>query len=67
MCIRDSGSSFRCTTITVQTLPELDLMDFSNGNSPAMGDTVSVKGLLFNTTGAPTLVTRSIRDHQGDH
>jgi hypothetical protein len=42
-------------------------MDFSNGNSPAVGDTVSVKGLLFNTTGTPTLVTRSIRDHHDDH
>jgi hypothetical protein len=36
-------------------------MDFSNGNSPAVGDTVSVKGLLFNTSGTPTLVTRTIR------
>jgi len=49
------------TTITVQTLSEMDLMDFSNGNSPAVGDTVSVKGLLFNTSGTPTLVTRTIR------
>jgi hypothetical protein len=39
----------------------MDLMDFSNGNSPAVGDMVSVKGLLFNTSGAPTLVTRTIR------
>jgi hypothetical protein len=54
------------TTITVQTLPELDLMDFSNGASLAMGDTVSVKGLLFNTSGTPTLVTRTIRHHEGD-
>jgi len=57
------------TTITVQTLSNMNWMDFSNGNSPAVGDTVSVKGLLFNTigtTGTPTLVTRSIRDHQDD-
>jgi Domain of unknown function (DUF5666) len=56
------------TTITVQTLSEMDLMDFSNGNSPAVGDMVSVKGLLFNTigtTGTPTLVTRTIL-HDGE-
>jgi Domain of unknown function (DUF5666) len=64
-----TGATPPITTITVQTLPEMDLMDFLNGNSPAVGDTVSVKGLLFNTiatTGTPTLVTRSIRDHQDD-
>jgi hypothetical protein len=64
-----TGAASPITTITVQTLPELDLMDFSNGSSPAVGDMVSVKGLLFNTigtTGTPTLVTRSIRDHHDD-
>lgn len=61
-----TGAMPAITTITVQTLPEMDLMDFLNGNSPAVGDTVSVKGLLFNTSGTPTLVTRTIRDHHGD-
>lgn len=61
-----TGATPPITTINVQTLPEMDLMDFINGNSPAVGDMVSVKGLLFNTTGTPTLVTRSIRDHQDD-
>ena len=28
----------------------------------AVGNTVSVKGLLFNTSGTPTLVTRTVRD-----
>jgi hypothetical protein len=56
-----TGSTPPIPTITVQTLSEMDLMDFSNGNSPAVGDMVSVKGLLFNTSGTPTLVTRTIR------
>jgi Domain of unknown function (DUF5666) len=60
-----TGATPSITTITVQTLSEMNLMDFSNGNSPAVGDTVSVKGLLFNTTGTPTLVTRTIR-HDGE-
>jgi hypothetical protein len=64
-----TGATTPVTTITVQTLSNMNLMDFSNGNSPVVGDTLSVKGLLFNTTGTtgtPTLVTRSIRDHQDD-
>jgi len=56
-----TGATPPIPTITVQTLSEMDLMDFSNGNSAAVGDMVSVKGLLFNTSGAPTLVTRTIR------
>jgi hypothetical protein len=60
------GATPLITTITVQTLSEMDLMDFSNGSSLAVGNTVSVKGLLFNTSGTPTLVTRTIRHHEGD-
>jgi uncharacterized protein DUF5666 len=56
-----TGATPPIPTITVQTLSEMDLMDFSNGNSPAVGDMLSVKGLLFNTSGTPTLVTRTIR------
>ena len=59
-----TGAAAPTTTITVQTLSEMDLMDFSNGSSLAVGNMVSVKGLLFNTintTGTPTLVTRTIR------
>ena len=58
-----TGATPPVTTITVQTLPFMDFEDFHNQVSPAVGDTVSVKGLLFNTTGTPTLVTRTIR-HQ---
>jgi hypothetical protein len=34
--------------------------------SLSVGSTVSVRGLLFNTTGAPTLLTRAMREHQGE-
>jgi ribosomal protein L35AE/L33A len=60
-----TGATAPITMITVQTLAEMDFMDFSNESSLAVGDTVSVKGLLFKTTGAPTLVTRTIR-HDGE-
>ena len=61
-----TGASPPITTITVQTLAEMDFMDFANGSSPAAGDMVSVKGLLFNTSTTPTLVTRTIRHHEGE-
>jgi hypothetical protein len=41
-------------------------MDFSGLGSLAVGNTVTVKGLLFNTMGTPTLVTRTMREHHGD-
>ena len=58
-----TGATPPVTTITVQTLPFMTFEDFPNHTSPAVGDTVSVKGLLFNTSGTPTLVTRTIRHH----
>jgi len=54
------------TTITVQMLPGMDFEDFPNQSSLAAGNTVSVKGLLFNTSGTPTLVTRTVSGHNGD-
>jgi len=44
----------------------MDFENFPNQTSLAVGNTVSVKGLLFNTSGAPTLVTRTVSDHHGD-
>jgi hypothetical protein len=44
----------------------MDFMDFSGLSSPTAGSSVSVKGLLFNTPGTPTLVTRTMREHD-DH
>jgi hypothetical protein len=58
-----SGATPPITTIHVVTLSELLLLDFPGSSSPAVGSTVSVKGLLFNTTSTPTLVTRTLRRH----
>jgi len=60
-----TGATPAVTTIKVVTLSGMDFMDFSGPasmGSLAVGDTVSVKGLLFNTTGMPTLVTRTVRE-----
>jgi hypothetical protein len=48
------------------TLSDMDFMDFSGLGSLTPGSTVSIRGLLFNTPGAPTLVTRAMREHNGD-
>jgi hypothetical protein len=40
--------------------------DSSSSGLPAVNGMVSVKGLLFNTSGMPTLVTRMMRQHHGD-
>jgi Domain of unknown function (DUF5666) len=64
-----TGATPPVTTIKVVTLSEMNFEDFSGGGSMvslAVGNTVSVKGLLFNTTGTPTLVTRTLRE-DGDH
>jgi hypothetical protein len=61
-----TGATPAVTTIKVVTLSEMNFMDFSGSasmGSLAVGDTVSVKGLLFNTTGMPTLVTRTLRQN----
>lgn len=61
-----TGATPPIMTINVVTLSEMDFMGFSGFGSPTVGNTVSVKGLLFNTPGAPTLVTRTMREHEGD-
>jgi hypothetical protein len=61
-----TGATPPVTTIKVQMLPFMNFEDFPNQTSLAVGNTVSVKGLLFNTSGTPTLVTRTISDHFGD-
>ncbi len=57
-----TGATPPITSITVVMLSEMTMMDDSETGSLAAGQTVSVKGLLFNTTGAPTLVTRTLRE-----
>lgn len=62
-----TGATPPVNTIDVQTLSEMDFQGSSgNQSSPSVGDTVSVKGLLFNTPTTPALVTRTIHDHRED-
>ena len=60
-----TGATPAVTSINVMTLSEMEFMDSSDSKSAALtvGSTISVKGLLFNTTGTPTLVTRTMREH----
>jgi hypothetical protein len=57
-----TGATPPVTAITVQMLSHMDFEEFPDQGSLAVGDTVSVKGLLFNTPTMPTLVTRTVRD-----
>jgi hypothetical protein len=61
-----TGAMPPITMISVVTLSQMDSMDFSGLSSLSVGSTVSVKGLLFNTPGAPTLVTREMRNDEGE-
>jgi hypothetical protein len=61
-----TGATPPANTITVLTLSNMDFEDFPNQGQIAVGNTISVKGLLFNTPMTPTLVTRTIENHQGD-
>ena len=63
-----TGAMPAVTTITVETLSGMLVLDGSGSGLPTVG-TVSVKGLLFNTfstLGMPTLVTRTMREHHDD-
>jgi Domain of unknown function (DUF5666) len=61
-----TGATPPVTTIKVQMLSGMDFEDFPSQASLAAGNTVSVKGLLFNTMGTPTLVTRTVDGHNSD-
>ena len=63
-----TGATPAVMQITVDTLSGMIMMDGDSSSSglPTVGSSVSVKGLLFNTSGMPTLVTRMIRQHNGD-
>jgi len=61
-----TGAMPPVTTINVVTLSGMDFMDFSGLGSLTGGSQVSVRGLLFKTAGAPTLVTRAMREHHGE-
>jgi hypothetical protein len=60
-----TGATPPITTINVVTLSGMDFIDFSGMGSISNGSTVSVRGLLFNTAGTPTLVTRTMREDHG--
>lgn len=59
-----TGATPPVTTITVMTLSNMEFEDFPTQSPLAPGNTISVKGLLFNTPTTPTLVTRTIESHQ---
>jgi hypothetical protein len=63
-----TGATPPVTTITVETLSNVLLMDGDSSQSalPAVGSSVSVKGLLLDTSGTPTLVTRTMREQHDD-
>ena len=61
-----TGATPPITTINAVTLSQMSFEDFSGLSSLTPGNTVSVKGLLFNTPGTPTLVTRTMREHTED-
>jgi hypothetical protein len=61
-----TGAMPAINTINVVTLSNMNEEGFSGLGSLMAGSTVSVKGLLFNTSPAPTLVTRTMREEQGD-
>jgi hypothetical protein len=61
-----TGAMPPIATINVMTLSNMDEEDSSGPSSLTAGSTVSVKGLLFNTSPMPTLVTRTMREDQGD-
>jgi hypothetical protein len=58
-----TGATPPVNTITVLMLSNMDFEEFPNQTPLAVGNTVSVKGLLFNTPTTPTLVSRTIREH----
>jgi len=58
-----TGATPPVNTITVLTLSNMNFEDFPSQSQLAVGNKVSVKGLLFNTPTTPTLVSRTIEDH----
>jgi hypothetical protein len=56
-----TGAMPSVTSIKVIPVFEMEFEDVSGLNGLAAGNTVSVKGLLFNTSGSPTLLAKAIR------
>jgi hypothetical protein len=49
------------TSVAIFSMPAL-----GKNSTIDVGSSVSVKGLLFNTSGTPTLVTRTMREQHDD-
>jgi len=56
-----TGATPAISSIKVEVVPEMEFEDVSGISGLAVGNTVSVKGLLFNTSGTPTLLAKAIR------
>ncbi len=56
-----TGATPPVTSITVEIVSEMRWEDVSGLDGLAVGNTVSVEGLLFNTSGSPTLLGKVIR------
>jgi hypothetical protein len=56
-----TGATPPVTSITVEQVSEMRWEHVSGFNGLAVGNTVSVKGFLFNSSGSPTLVPPTLR------
>jgi len=56
-----TGATPAITSIKVEMVSKMSFEDVSGLSGLAVGNTVSVKGLLFNTSGSPTLLAKGIR------
>jgi len=56
-----TGATPAITSIKVEMVSKMSFEDVSGLSGLAVGNTVSVKGLLFNTSGLPTLLAKGIR------
>jgi hypothetical protein len=56
-----TGATSAVTSIKVESVLEMEFEDVSGFNGLAAGNTVSLRGLLFNTSGSPTLLVNAIR------
>jgi len=56
-----TGATPAVTTINVNLVKEMEFEDISDISALAAGNNVSVKGLLFKTSGVPTLLAKAVR------
>jgi len=56
-----TGATPAVTSIKVESVLVMEFEDVSGLSGLAAGNTVSLRGLLFNTSGSPTLLVNAIR------